>query len=754
MAPYNTTNQYGAFYDPVGSQANQAPASYTYQSAATTGSQHSGATTASSRANTGYQSYGCNEYSASQYVTAPQQQHDSGSNRGSAESLSTGQNYGQSNGRRSGSTQQSGNTGWSNADNGTSTNQNSSTGLQMPNRTQASTSPLYATNTASTVTFGRLSYPPTAQSQSSTPGYSHANTEPSYHASSTQNTASTPNNSSYQSAYNTAPQSQSQTQPQRYASPLQAVQAQQHQSGHSKQASLGSSHQPSPLMNSHQPVHQASHRQQSEPVESTSTTVDPSQVYDFRAEREKKARIEAEKQRKIDEEKAARKAEEDRLAAQTRKMKDIRRKAEEQAARVAAEAKRVSDVDAPAKEVAQNRKHEQRRKAQEETRQSATAATALTQMASSKAPAPEDPPVPEMPGATPEEIEMRMMFQKMREFNAKNPTMLAKLWEEERRSHGASQSPQQAKATVAPPSRPATAKGPSTAAPAASTPALSTPSSVPTAPGTSAKFIAFKPFSRPKPAPPTHLTGTPATTKKPATSSLWPPGKKDVLAELAAKWLTSKNPDKPMTKSDLLARLDQNPNYVELCQSLENVGLKFERAGFAKQLLQAVPGGSSSKSPASTNGASGEMTGAMSTTHLSGAGKKQGRPTREEMQWRRDVGLAPPAASSSSDPITKPNGDTTVFYKVPSFSISDAARKVNNVHRQPVPARQNPLPAPARTAPSPWVSGPAPAVQRAFVNTFVLTAVNNKLIYTFDDEPAPAPPAPEPKMEVKPTPPP
>ncbi|OQO09364.1 hypothetical protein B0A48_04762 [Cryoendolithus antarcticus] len=506
-------------------------------------------------------------------------------------------------------------------------------------------------------------------------------------------------------------------------------------------------------MSSLQPVHQASHRQQSESVESTSTTVDPSQVYNFRAEREKKAKIEAEKQRKIDEEKAARKAEEDRLAAQTRKVEDIRRKAEEQAARVAAKAKRKSDVDAAAKELAQNRKNEQQRKAREETRQSATAATALTQMASSRAPAPEEPPVPEMPGVTPEEIEMRMMFQKMREFNAKNPSMLAKLWEEERRSHGASQSPQQAKATVAPPSRPATAKEPSTAAPAASTPALSTPSSVPTASGTSAT-TAFKPFSWPKPAPPAHPMGTSTTTKKPATSSLWPPGKKDVLAELAAKWLTSKNLDKPMTKSDLLARLDQNPNYVELCESLENVGLKFERAGFAKQLLQAVPGGSSSKSPASTNGASDEITGATSTTHLSGAGKKRGRPTREEMQWRRDVGLAPPAASSSSDSITKPNGDTTVFYEVPSFSISDAAREVNNMHRQSAPARQNPLPAPARTAPSPSVSGPAPAVQRAFVNTFVSTAVNNTPMYTFDDEPAPAPPATEPKMKVKPTPPP
>ncbi|KAK6431387.1 hypothetical protein LTR95_012451 [Oleoguttula sp. CCFEE 5521] len=358
----------------------------------------------------------------------------------------------------------------------------------------------------------------------------------------------------------------------------------------------------------------------------------------------------------------------------------------------------------------------------------------------------------DIPGTTPEEIEMRMMFQKMREFNAKNPTMLAKLWEEERRSHGASQSPQQAKATVAPPSRPKTAKAPAIVAPAASAPTISTPSSTPTAPDTSATTTAFKPFSRPKTAPPAHLMGTSATITKPATSSLWPPGKKDVLAELAAKWLTGKNPDKPMSKADLLARLDQNPNYVELCESLESVGLKFERAGFAKQLLQAVPGGSSMKSTSSVNGGS-ETNGATSITPASNISKKRGRPTREEMQWRRDVGLAPPAASSSSDPITKPNGDTTVSYEVPSFSLSDAAREVNNMHRQPRSARQNPLQAPARTAPSPSVSSPAPAVQSAFINIFALAASNTP-VYTFDDEPAPPPAEPQPKMEVKPTPPP
>ncbi|OQO00245.1 hypothetical protein B0A48_14032 [Cryoendolithus antarcticus] len=757
MAPYNANNQYGAYYDPVGSQANQTPTGYTYQSASTTGSQYPSATTPGSRANTGYQSSGSNNYSAGQCVTAPQQQHasvDSGSNRGSAGSLSTGQNYGQSTGSRSSSTQQSGNTGWSNADYGASTYQNRGTGLQMSNRTQSRTSPLNATNTPSTATFGRLSYPPTVQSQSSTSGYLHANTGSSYQTSSTQNTASTLNDSSYQSAYNTAPQSQAPTQPQRYATPLQAVQAQQHQSGHSKQASLGSGHQPSSLMNSHQPVHQVSHRQQSESVEPASTTVDPSQVYDFRAEREKKAKIEAEKQRKLDEEKTARKAEENRLVAERRKVEEIKQKAEDEAAKEAAEAKRKGDADAAAKKASQDRKNEQRRKAREETPQSATAATALTQMASSKAPVLEEPQMPDMPGATPEEIEMRMMFQKLREFNAKNPTMLAKLWEEERRSHGASQSPQQAKSTVAPLYRPATAKAPTTAAPASSAAALSTPSAAPTAESASAMITAFKPFSRPKPPPPAHLMGASATTKKPATSTLWPPGKKRVLAELAAKWLTGKNPDKPMTKADLLARLDQNPNYVELCESLENVGLKFERAGFAKQLLHAVPGGSSTKSPASTNGGGGEMNGGARTTPLSNTGKKRGRPTREEMQWRRDVGLIPRVASSSSNPITKPNGDTTVSYEVPSFSPSDAAREVNNMHRQPPSAPQDPLPGPARTAPSSSVSTPAPAVQSAFINTFVPPAVSNTPIYSFDDEPAPAPTAPEPKMEVKPTPPP
>jgi hypothetical protein len=73
------------------------------------------------------------------------------------------------------------------------------------------------------------------------------------------------------------------------------------------------------VTNARAPLQLNDHRQASASVEPANTTVDPSQVYDFRAEREKKAKEETEKRRKMEEIEAAKKAKEARIAEEQRK---------------------------------------------------------------------------------------------------------------------------------------------------------------------------------------------------------------------------------------------------------------------------------------------------------------------------------------------------------------------------------------------------------------------------------------------------
>lgn len=685
-------NQYGNYYDPVGSQSNQ-PSGYTYQPSTTSASQYpSTASTSGYNSSNNHQSYGNNSYGTEQYSSSAQQGTSGGNtNRAAAAALSSrsGQEYNQASSNRSGSTRQYDTSGWENPSYGTSY---SGSNLQLPNRSQSNSSPLYASSNAPAATFGSLSYnAPADRSQAANAAYTQQSRISSYDQQSTaqnyQNNSGTATSAtqSYQPSYITAVQGPSATQPQSYNSPLQAVQSQQQQkSGHSKQPSRGSNNtQPSPQINTRVTSQQASNRQPSGSVEPVSATVDPSQVYDFRAEREKKAKIEAEKRRKREAEEAARKAEEDRVAEEKRNVDEARRKEEE--------AKRKVEEDAAtAKGAEQHRKNEQRRKAREEKRQSKTAANALTQMASSGGPSANMKEA----GITAEEVEMRAMFKKMREFNTKNPAMLAKLWEEERRSHAAaSQSPQApaAKPTPAPPAQqPAVAKnGTSTA--------LSGSTATPTQVKSTAKTA--KTPTADTPVVPGLSASTAAAVNQATqqSTSLWPPGKKGFLADIAAKWLTTQNPTRTVTQAQILERLDKNPNYVQLCESLETLGLQFERAAFARELLRAVPSNiptsqqaaKSAATPSSSTGGDFQPVNgsAQEPPATDSAKPKRPRATKAEMDQRRALaamGIKPPK------PFKKKKGEPSaaasqgmVDYEMPSFSLSAAAQEVNNMHRIP-----------------------------------------------------------------------
>ncbi|KAK4544946.1 hypothetical protein LTR36_003851 [Oleoguttula mirabilis] len=628
MAPYNA-NQYGTYYDPAGSQANH-PTGYRYQATTTSASPYPSTATANYQS-PGYQGYG-NTYGNQQYGENAQGGSSTTSQAASALSNLSSSNYAQPAATTAAST----NANYDSSTWGTSNYASYNTAnAQVPNRTQSNNSPLYATQSTAS-TFGRLSVPEQTQSTPSSNTYAQQ-------AYQNARTSATPSNQSYQTAYTQPAQQPQAQQPQRYASPLHAVQAQQQ--SHSKQSSRSVAHQPSPQM-APQSVQQASNnRQQSASVEPSATTVNPSQVYDDSAERRRKAQIEAEKRRKREQEQAARKAEEDRIAAEKRKEEEEKQRAEKQEAMKKAEAEH---------------KAEERRKKREEKRQSKTAATALTKMASSGT---MDAVVSEAPPANPEEAEMRAMFQKMREFNAKNPAMLAKLWEEERKTHS-SQSPQSANVTPAPAPPQKAATSTMMAAPQNSTPTQQ-----------------YRPFQKPPPPPPPppktaaqNMTTSTQPMASQSTTSLWPPQKKGSLAEAAAKWLMAlpENTGKAISKGSVLKILEANPSYVQLCEALESIGLRFERSLLARELLKAVPEGL--KTPAqlpskatpfsAINGTAAQINGPTDVTK-----KKRGRPFKDSLR------------ASGGDATSRPTSNSgTVNYEAPSFtSLADAAREVNSM---------------------------------------------------------------------------
>lgn len=585
------------------------------------------------------------------------------------------------------------------------------TSLQPSSRSQSNTSPQYPSSTPAS-TFGRLSY--SAPSQQAQNGSVNYNQQGYGQQNASQNYAHAESSDSTKHTYGGTQSHQSTAEPSRYASPLHAAQAQQQQQqqsrnqSHMRQHSQSSNHQAPPVVNSHAPLRVPDHRQASASVEPVNTTVDHSQVYDFRAEREKKAKAEAEKRRKMEEIEAAKKAEEARIAEEQRKVDEAARQAEEMKRRAeeqrvneekrrAEQAKRKADEKTAAVKAAVKAEAERKKEEQRKARESKSAADTLASMAtSSNVQGSSHQP----PAATDEEAEMRAMFQKMREFNSKNPAMLAKLWEEERRSHSAqSQSPQQ----------PATTK---IVAPSKPNPPKKAPSSTPLSGSTStpAQLTSFRHASTTGTAPVDSAANAHAINTQPsetniqptapqANAHLWPPGKKGLLAEIAARWLHGVNPERVVTTTEILKLLDLNPDYVQLCESLEATGLRFERAAFARELLRGIPaaGPANQTSPKvteasimSANGTVAQATGSAAPEELDPKPKRR-RATKAEMEQRRSLGLA-----NGMNKQGKGKGKQTmgmVEYEMPSFSVSDTAQPgayVTHMSEQPMPSFDQP----------------------------------------------------------------
>ncbi|KAH7095580.1 hypothetical protein FB567DRAFT_430335 [Paraphoma chrysanthemicola] len=233
----------------------------------------------------------------------------------------------------------------------------------------------------------------------------------------------------------------------------------------------------------------------------------------------------------------------------------------------------------------EGQKAEEAKKEDERKRQEALAAASQPK-AKKRQQSAAEPPVPAATPTNPEEAleaEIRAMMAKMRELNSKDPALLARIWEEERRAKASPKSP-----TV--PNR-------STEQPGSVASASVAQASTPQVANQRKKAVPKEAMSTSvtKPATPVPASAAPMRAQAQPSSvrqggnTIWPPEKKAQLASAAAEYLRSQNPGNPVDSARILTMLDGNPSYIELCEQLERMGLKLDRAAFAKNLLTAVP---------------------------------------------------------------------------------------------------------------------------------------------------------------------
>lgn len=211
------------------------------------------------------------------------------------------------------------------------------------------------------------------------------------------------------------------------------------------------------------------------------------------------------------------------------------------------------------------------------------------------------------------ENQMRAMFSKMREFNKKDPSLLAKLWQEEHDTHMAQQ--QASKKTTpkgqgrkqsdgSPPAdnqslpskkNQATGKAnPKAASPSRTqrdiqTNGAGTQASPAQVLSESASKLRKNTLSDHAPSTPAQVFGS--SKPKLASSTMWPADKKASLASAAASFISKApgNAGKSIDQQGISSILDTNPSYVELCVSIESKGFQLDRSAFAKSLMSAVP---------------------------------------------------------------------------------------------------------------------------------------------------------------------
>jgi hypothetical protein len=315
------------------------------------------------------------------------------------------------------------------------------------------------------------------------------------------------------------------------------------------------------------------------------TTIDPSAVYDPWPEYEK--RIEAAKATKAvqDAKDAAKEEEEKRKAIKAQKAEEDRTSQEAEA-----ELQRKEQEERENANKEQIQADQARRRAEAKAKKAAGSTVAGSSATATNSAITE---------AEEAEEQIRQLMAKVKVMNDKHPTLLAKIWEQERQQHLEKTTSQSPVAQSPPTTQPA-------AAPLSQFTNSHTPARSISKPLSNGNTNAIAAPSRPlngadakTAVRPTGTQGPNSNAAKPALpgskrikgSTIWPKEKKGQLAATAARLLNSvpENQGRRIEASLISQMLENNPTYIELCEMLEGMGLEVERASFARGLLQSVP---------------------------------------------------------------------------------------------------------------------------------------------------------------------
>lgn len=352
-----------------------------------------------------------------------------------------------------------------------------------------------------------------------------------------------------------------------------------------------------------QPVSQSSVGQE----DSQSITVDPSQVYDPWPEyQRRKAAEEAQRARKQADEAERRKAMEEakrRRDEEALRQEEQRRAEEEAAAEVARRAE--ESVNEPQPQANKKQRQPKKDKPPKLPKDPKQPKEAKGKNKKSAANAQTD-------GAVDDEDDDVKMLAMLKAMRAKNPELLRQFLDQADGDGGKTQDSQAQASPVAlpaaSPSINAQNSGPKPKSKAASQPTPAKGNVIPVSESALKAKEAAARAARDAQAvsirndtiarsSQTSAHGTAPTPPQPKPAqaadkpTIWPPEKKNSLAQAASAFLNNapENKDRQLSPGDIIQLLDTNPSYITLCEQLEATGLKIDRAAFARSLLTAVP---------------------------------------------------------------------------------------------------------------------------------------------------------------------
>ncbi|OBT65592.1 hypothetical protein VE03_05512 [Pseudogymnoascus sp. 23342-1-I1] len=192
-----------------------------------------------------------------------------------------------------------------------------------------------------------------------------------------------------------------------------------------------------------------------------------------------------------------------------------------------------------------------------------------------------------------------------------------------------------------------------------------------------------------------------ANPRPPQQGSTWPTDKRDAIAITAANVLNEipENAGKKILARQIRDMLEGNPSYLELCEMIEKLGFKMDRARFAKTLLAVLPGNTKSKP---------QTPRVTAVTPVSG--QTASAPQAQASQQKTPQPILPPTAGvAARQPAIRPPVTPGTTQTPPQADQTPGSETpMNGMERRPVGRpRRDGLPAGSPYANRRSVRGPA-----------------------------------------------